>query len=482
MNNGLFGWLLRVSVLAILVLPCGSVADTVEPTISVLANQRYPWNGLVDITFTITGESGMKYRTSFTARDLVGGTNLTMKTIYDRDGGELALTNRLEAGCYRWVWNATKDLSSLDEKDVTFSGYLTTGSQVIFKNVQLTEIQEFSAVLNGTYISVPQRVKGTWIKTDGNGKEVQFVMADDKYTKCVCTHFEQSGNDVVGYVKWARFVSGTDSANEDFNTLSATTQPIATSATSNGYGVCDLMAHVQRIGTSHDFASSRVVIQGSCEPVRCYVQFHANGGTGTMGNELVYVGTEMYLPTNTFTRSGYAFWGWSLSTVNVRAFTDGQKVDKLSFVDGDTIDLYAIWTKPELADGLDCDDLPWCTGTENEWIRITHQSHDGSDSVKNTGSGGGVANSWMDTTIQGPATISFWYAKVHYDSTITIMRDSTTIFTDTEGTNGSLSAWSLKTFSIPNGVHVIRFNYRHSGTGWAGVGNGCRIDQFTVTY
>ena len=56
-------------------------AIAAEPGISVEARQRYPWNGLVDIKFTITGTSGTKYDTSFTAKDVVGGTNITMKTL-----------------------------------------------------------------------------------------------------------------------------------------------------------------------------------------------------------------------------------------------------------------------------------------------------------------------------------------------------------------------------------------------------------------
>ena len=55
-------------------------AVTAEPGITVEARQRYPWNGLVDLKFTITGESGTKYDTSFVAKDMVGGTNIAMKT------------------------------------------------------------------------------------------------------------------------------------------------------------------------------------------------------------------------------------------------------------------------------------------------------------------------------------------------------------------------------------------------------------------
>ena len=61
-------------------------AFAAEPGISVEARQRYPWNGLVDVKFTISGTSGIKYDTSFTAKDMVGGTNIAMKTIRKSDG------------------------------------------------------------------------------------------------------------------------------------------------------------------------------------------------------------------------------------------------------------------------------------------------------------------------------------------------------------------------------------------------------------
>ena len=61
-------------------------AVAAEPEITVEARQRYPWNGLVDLHFTITGDAGTKYDTSFTAKDMVGGTNVAMKTIRKSNG------------------------------------------------------------------------------------------------------------------------------------------------------------------------------------------------------------------------------------------------------------------------------------------------------------------------------------------------------------------------------------------------------------
>ena len=97
-----------------------------EPTISVSAQQRYPWNGLVDLNFTITGTSGTKYDTSFTAKDMVGNTNIAMKTIYKANGAAAATKEALLPGNYSWVWDASADLP----KDWTNDRVAVTGTAV----------------------------------------------------------------------------------------------------------------------------------------------------------------------------------------------------------------------------------------------------------------------------------------------------------------------------------------------------------------
>lgn len=89
-----------------------TITHAVEPTIAVTsAAQRYPWNGMVDFTFTITGESGVKYTPSFAAKDLIGGTNLVMKTFHRVVDGTIASPmDGFEAGTYSLVWDAASDL------------------------------------------------------------------------------------------------------------------------------------------------------------------------------------------------------------------------------------------------------------------------------------------------------------------------------------------------------------------------------------
>ena len=88
----------------------GGLAIAAE-SISITATPRYPWNGKVDLKFTIDGTSGTKYDTSFTAKDVAGGTNLTMKTLYKSNGSAANVAKeQLLPGTYNWVWDATADL------------------------------------------------------------------------------------------------------------------------------------------------------------------------------------------------------------------------------------------------------------------------------------------------------------------------------------------------------------------------------------
>ena len=60
---------------------------------------------------TGTLSAGQKYDTSFTAKDVAGGTNLTMKTLYKSNGTAAnPAKEQLLPGTYNWVWDATADL------------------------------------------------------------------------------------------------------------------------------------------------------------------------------------------------------------------------------------------------------------------------------------------------------------------------------------------------------------------------------------
>ena len=335
-------WTSTGRILALIGVCLFAAAGFAAESISITATPRYPWNGKVDLKFTIDGTSGTKYDTSFTAKDVAGGTNLTMRTLYKSDGTAAnAGREWLLPGTYNWVWDATADLTS---RWAIHQGCVPTNSAVLFSNVQLSELAEFYAVPCGKSVSDKSNLaKGTHIKNDGAGKAVQFAFPDDVYTKCVCIHLEQSGANVVGYAKWARYVSRTGYEGSDFDTNSATTMGIATSESERGYGLCRLEAKGVKLDSSPIL--ERVVAEGNVE-VSAFlytVKFNANGGTGTMENESFAYGIGKALTANAFKRTGYTFQGWATSSGGAVVYKDKQYVTNLTSTAGATVNLYAVW-------------------------------------------------------------------------------------------------------------------------------------------
>ena len=324
--------------LAVMAVP---MLFAVEPTISLTATPRYPWNGLVDLAFTIEGDEGAKYDTSFSVQDVIGGTNLAMKTVYKSSGVKANVSlEKLVPGTYNWLWDAPVDLTSLRPM---YSGCAPASSTVLFKNSRLDEIDEFHAVPCGTSVSDKFNTStGGHIKGDGGGKSIQFAFSDDVFTKCVCMHFEQSGADVVGHAKWAKYVSGTGREGEDFDSNSATSQTIATSETAKGYGLCKIEARIPQRESS--LVLDRVVIDAKVGDAITYsVKFNANGGTGSMANETFESGVAKALTANAFTRTGYTFQGWATTSSGSVKYTNKQSVQNLTTTVGGVVNLYAIW-------------------------------------------------------------------------------------------------------------------------------------------
>ena len=73
------------------------------------------------------------------------------------------------------------------------------------------------------------------------------------------------------------------------------------------------------------------------------VAYKSNGGSGTMSNTTFTVDEAKALRTNSFTKRGYTFLGWSEDkTATAPTYTDGQSVTNLTEA-GNTVTLYAIW-------------------------------------------------------------------------------------------------------------------------------------------
>ena len=75
------------------------------------------------------------------------------------------------------------------------------------------------------------------------------------------------------------------------------------------------------------------------------VTYDANGGSGDMADTHFVYDIAQNLRLNAFTRTGYAFMGWSRSsTATSRTYTDGQSVSYLSAEADGIVPLFAVWS------------------------------------------------------------------------------------------------------------------------------------------
>lgn len=77
------------------------------------------------------------------------------------------------------------------------------------------------------------------------------------------------------------------------------------------------------------------------------ITFDANGGEGTMQALSMVFDSEKALTANTFTREGYSFAGWALTSEGIAVYKDGESVSAIG--EGNDVTLYAVWLREEYA-------------------------------------------------------------------------------------------------------------------------------------
>ena len=88
---------------------------TLHPALSVSgieARQRYPWNGKVDVDFTLSGDPDRQYLTTLAVEDITGGTNLPIRTAWQKGSGTTNTVFAITPGAHGIVWDANADIAN----------------------------------------------------------------------------------------------------------------------------------------------------------------------------------------------------------------------------------------------------------------------------------------------------------------------------------------------------------------------------------
>ncbi len=76
------------------------------------------------------------------------------------------------------------------------------------------------------------------------------------------------------------------------------------------------------------------------------ITFNSNGGSGSMSDMTCYYGSTYTLTSNSFTRTGYKFLGWSTSSsAKTATYVNKDSVSNLTSTNNGTVTLYAVWGK-----------------------------------------------------------------------------------------------------------------------------------------
>lgn len=123
--------------------------------------------------------------------------------------------------------------------------------------------------------------------------------------------------------------------------------------------------------------------------------------------------------------------------------------------DSETLELTVTSTASALAQAVDNTQLIFASGGNAAWGTSTSTTHDGIDAAQ-SGTITHNQQTWMETTIAGPAYLSFWFqlsSEANYDW-FRFSIDGEALWE-----SSGYHAWRRLGFFVPAGIHTARWNY-----------------------
>ena len=174
----------RLMMATMLAQICASVVWAAEPTVSnVTAKQRYPWNGLVDITCKVTGINGVTNGLYFVMSAVDSGKTDRLSHFGIVQSGVNSDREVHTNGNYKLLWDAQKDLA-----EAVYSNMVVQVDLKTREKVQLWEGGPYWATTNvganepwgcGYYfwwgdIVGCRRENDAWVASDGSLSDFSF--------------------------------------------------------------------------------------------------------------------------------------------------------------------------------------------------------------------------------------------------------------------------------------------------------------------
>jgi len=129
-----------------------------------------------------------------------------------------------------------------------------------------------------------------------------------------------------------------------------------------------------------------------------------------------------------------------------------------------------------LQESLDLPEATWATGGAKSWVAQTESTHDGGHAAA-SGPIGDEQESYLETAITGPGTLSFWWmvsSEADYDFLSFLMDGQ-----ELDSMSGE-QPWQERAWPVPAGTHTLRWRYRKDASVALGNDRGY-VDQVAFT-
>ena len=214
------------------------------------------------------------------------------------------------------------------------------------------------------------------------------------------------------------------------------------------------------------------------------VTYHPNGGTGNLVTEDRVYGETEVLRRNAFVRPGYEFLGWSTQESATSAeYKDAEPVTSLTVVDGEIIELWAVWKESEAVDPTN---VELSFGGDADWFKMYQlvEAQSGGQTVCTPcfWQSGKIADnerSDLTTKVFGAGKIGFWW-RVDCEKVRTYKWDHLAFFVDNvevAWTNG-VTEWAYFEFAVDGSrEHELIWRYQKDEEGFDGkdCGSVCAV-------
>ncbi|MDD5706355.1 MAG: C10 family peptidase [Kiritimatiellae bacterium] len=141
--------------------------------------------------------------------------------------------------------------------------------------------------------------------------------------------------------------------------------------------------------------------------------------------------------------------------------------------------VYGIRPQPtvSLAASLDAADLTWSTGGNAEWLGQVATTHDGTDAAR-SGNLRDSQESWLQTTVTGPGTLSFWWKVACEDNWDYLCLE---IGGSEVARSDGFSDWQQVSVTVPAGSQTAKWRFVKDGSYSSGADCGW-LDEVAFTY